>query len=94
MSGAKQRGGPVEIASGPAPLVASPGRTGQPRRLGEGSFSSGRVLYYVYKRFRHFSSSPQEKVYHNLKRGEGEADDNFKFAEYVVTEITLIFSIF
>ena len=25
-SGAKQRGGPVEIASGPTPLVASPGR--------------------------------------------------------------------
>ena len=36
----KQRGGPVEIASGPAPLVASAGWTGLPRQLGEGSFSS------------------------------------------------------
>ena len=39
-SGAGQWGGPVEIVSRPALLVASPRRTGLQPRLEEGSFSS------------------------------------------------------
>ena len=82
-SGAKQWGRPVEIASGPTPPAARPGRTGLPRRWGDGSFSS--------RGWRGWSVKPNGRAAVGVgsRRTDDERDNNLKNERKIATTLAI-----